>query len=494
MGANKLFLPEVDCQVTCSVVDRKGFLLILLSSILLGIWATVNTIALRNILLVFSAGLSIIYIREWFKMRDVSLIKNHLRRTEFFCWLPSILIMVMFIWVIVHYLLFSQSPQKQWDELTSTWLRALMASVIGFGCALALRRNGSLAWLLWLGLILSFLVLIHQYIPKALANRSLLAIDWFGNYIYWAKFSGVLAGITLFAGTLGLSIDRARRLFTNSGDATSQSSRLQKVSLGFAIALGLFLPIYSFVYIFSAKNGVGVAAILSIFLLVAGGISLVIQFFGKGQNQFSNINWLRWSLACLVVIISSTWLGYQHVKNNPGWESLIEDIQIGVQIDKYQNWQNPGKYGFPNRSDGSSVASNTYERTALIVVGLRLIMNNPIGNGVLRSLRAELQKKNIEYDTHLYTHSAWIDLGLSYGWPGLLILPTALILCLFACIKKYRGPYRGTVTCFSVSFLVLYLVGEYAFQHGIEILLFICALLAGMIFPAQKAIPYRYLV
>ena len=180
---------------------------------------------------------------------------------------------------------------------------------------------------------------------------------------------------------------------------------------------------------------------------------------------------------------------YQHVKNNPGWESLIEDIQIAAQIDKYKHWQNQPKNGLPTRSDGSVVASNTYERTSLMVVGLRLVVNNSIGNGVLRSLPDQMRLGGIEYNFFQYTHSAWIDLGLAYGWPGLLLLPTALLLCLLVSIKKYQGTYRCTVTSLAVSFLVLYLVGEYAFQHGIEILLFVCALLAGLILPGDYKKP-----
>jgi hypothetical protein len=472
--------------------DQKGIALIVLTSFLLGIWATVGTIALRNVLLVLATALSIIYLTQWFKAQPVSFLQNQFRYSSILYWLPSALIMAMFIWVIVHYLFFSQFLQKQWDELTSTWLRSLMASIIGFACALALRRNQSFAWLLSLGLIVSFLVLIYQYIPKALANRSLLATDYFGNYIYWAKFSGVLAGIILFAGTLGFSLDGARRLFTSSSEVTRQTSRFQKIGLGFAITLGLFLPIYSFVYIFSAKNGVGVAAILFIFWLVVGGIYLVIHFFGKGRHQFSNRNQLRWVLSCLIVISTFIWLGYQHIKNNPGWESLIEDIRISVQIDTHQNWKSPPKYGYPKRADGSNVAGNTYERVSWGTVGLRLIADHPLGNGMLRSMPSQMQQVGIEFNDVVYTHSAWIDLGLSYGWPGLLLIPTALLLCLITCIKKYRGPYRATVASLAVSFLVLYLVGEYAFQHGIEILLFISALLAGLIFPNQNSIPDPY--
>ncbi len=472
--------------------DNIGISLILLTSILLGIWATVGTIALRNVLLVLATTLSIIYVSQSFKAQPVSFLQNQFCSSNFLCWLPSVLILVMFLWVIAHYLLLSQFPQKQWDELMSTWLRSFMASIIGFGCALALRRNQSFAWLLGFGLVISFLVLIYQYIPKAIAAQSLFAPDPFGNYIYWAKFSGVLVGTILFAGTLGLSIDGLLRLLVSSSEADKQGSRTRKITLGFMIILGLFLPVYAFVYIFSAKNGIGVVTILFIFWLVVGGFYLVIYFFGKEQNQFFNRNWLRLALGCMIVISALTWLGYQHVKNNSGWESLIEDIRISSQIDTYQNWKSPSKYGYPKRADGSYVASNTYERVAWAIVGLRIIVEKPLGNGTLRDLPNQMRQVGIEFNDASYTHSAWIDLGLSYGLPGLIILPVVLLICLLLCINKSRSPYRATIASLALVFLVLYLVGEYAFQHGIEILFFICALLAGLILLDQKSISDRY--
>ncbi len=61
-------------------------------------------------------------------------------------------------------------------------------------------------------------------------------------------------------------------------------------------------------------------------------------------------------------------------------------------------------------------------------------------------------------------------------------MPAVLLLCLLLCMNRYRGPYRATV-----AFLVLYLVGEYAFRHGIEILLFISTLMAGLVLFDQKS-------
>jgi hypothetical protein len=78
--------------------------LLILSSILLGIWAVKGTIALRNILLVSGTLLSIYYIvQEW---RD-----GHLKEEcTFWKVVPIFLIGLCFIWVVIHYLFFYIDP------------------------------------------------------------------------------------------------------------------------------------------------------------------------------------------------------------------------------------------------------------------------------------------------------------------------------------------------------------------------------------------------
>lgn len=462
-------------------------------SILLGIWATAGTIALRNFLLVVAAVLSIIYIRKYSKVNHDSFLEIQSWRRDPLCFLPTILVMVMLIWVVLHYVFFSQIPDQQWDELTSTWLRAFLAAIVGFGCAIAVRRNQNYVLILWLGLVVSFMVLVYQYIPKATAIGSLFAPDY-GSYIYRAKFNGVLAGIILFTGALGILMDRLYPLLTDSNTKSGESHRLIKIILLFAITLSLFLPVFSFVFIFNAKNGVGVAAILLVFWFTVGGFFLGIQFFkndGALQLGQKSINLITMYFLIILMFLS---FFFVQVKINPGWEFLFEDIHISAQVHSIENWKSPNKYGYPKRSDGSTVAGNTYERVAWAVVGLTIIIDHPLGNGVQRGLPSQMQQAGVNFNESAYTHSAWIDFGLSYGLPGMLLLPTALLLCLIACIKKYRGANRATVASMAVSLLTLYTLGEYAFQHGIEILFFLSALLSGLILPNQKSISNHYSV
>lgn len=461
--------------------DQTGLILILTSSALLGIWATMHTIALRNVLLVFGGVMAIYYWTEYLK----DLYKDSFKsRIPCAAWSPLTLVALMFLWVVIHFAFFSVDPQRQLDELTSTWMRAILATLIGSATGLALIRNREIFPVLWLGLVFSFLFLMGQYIPKALQRQNIFGIDFFSDYVYWAKFNGVLAGTILIAGLLGLLIDYFRiEVAQGRNNGTNARSRIKATYLIPIYSLfGIFLAIYSFVFIFDAKAGVGLSVILIGFWILVGLGFLVLKALGsRGQNNLS-IVYVRLIGLFALIVLALSFLSYKHIKNNPGWESLFTDIAISAQIDRHLNWQNPGKYGYPKRDDGTTVAGNTYERVSWATVGLRLISTKPFGNGLFRSFPEQVKQLAPEFSSTgiVYTHSAWIDLGLSFGIGGLILIPLSLFIALGRAVVGLSGRYKATIITLSLAILVLYSVGEYAFQQGIEILFYICGLLGGL--------------
>jgi hypothetical protein len=183
--------------------------------------------------------------------------------------------------------------------------------------------------------------------------------------------------------------------------------------------------------------------------------------------------------AFFLVVVSLSWFTAKHIKNNPGWGSLFEDMAISAQIDTHHFWKGTGA-PLPLRKDGTPVAINTYERVALAALGMRLITLNPIGNGSLRSLQEDAKKIEPKYQSHPYTHSAWIDLGLSFGLPGLFFLPIAFVSILVCAVLNSRIRFRATIITMAIAILILYLVGEYAFGHSIEMLFFLAGFLCGL--------------
>ena len=474
-------------------LDKSGLVLVLISSVLLGIWATMNTIALRNVLLWIGALIALTYWWDWFKTNKAN---QTLPTLSGIYWLAVILIGLMFIWVVIHYFLFAQNPQQQFSELKSTWLRSFLAVIIGSATGLALNRSSRFMPWLWLGLLLSFVVLIYQYIPKAIAKQSLFVVDWFGGYIFWAKFNGVLAGTILIAGLLGLLIDSIWQSKTKDNTIspvmpTDQKTAsypygevmevglMSRIAIPIYVFVGIFFSAYASVFIFDAKVGVGMALVLIVFWLGIGLLFILKNAVSEPDKQRRRAFLMKSFIVFSLAVTSLTWLTAKHIKNNPGWNSLFEDISISTQIDTHHNWKGDGG-ALPLRKDGTPVAGNTYERVALGTLGIRLIALNPIGNGSLRSLKDDAKKIEPNYRTHSYTHSAWIDLGLSFGMPGLLFLPIAFISLLICAALNSKIRFRATIITTSIAILILYLVGEYAFNHSVEMLFYLAGLLCGL--------------
>jgi hypothetical protein len=210
------------------------------------------------------------------------------------------------------------------------------------------------------------------------------------------------------------------------------------------------------------------------------GLLFILKNAASEQDKQRRKAFLMKSLiAFILVAMGLFWFTAKHIKNNPGWGSLFEDMAISAKIDTHHNWKGTGA-ALPLRKDGTPVALNTYERVAFATLGARLIALNPLGNGSLRSFREDAKKIEPNYQNHPYTHSAWIDLGLSFGLPGLLFLPIALTALLLCGVVNPRIRFRATIITMAIAILILYLVGEYAFQHGVEILFYLAGLLCGL--------------
>jgi hypothetical protein len=453
--------------------NQLGIGLVFISSVLLGIWATRDTIALRNILLVLGSVLSLIYIMLEFRLHHLAS-----QLTWKNC-LPLTLIGLIFAWVVFHYFFLSRYPELQFDELRSTWLRSILAVVLALGTGLAISRAPKLINLLWLGILASFLVLFYQYIPITLAKKSLFAVDWYGpSYIYLAKINGVLMGTILIAGLTGTLIDTAR-----SVNVKSKLIFLTSIYWFF----GVFLAIYSYVYIFMARNGIGLVALLFIAWLTIGIVFFIRNKLKKQTAQIPKFLFI----STLVAILLFGWFGLQHIKSTTGWLSLIDDVYIAVQIEKYPNWRDPATLGYPKKSDGTSVASNTYERAAWATAGATLFLpENPLGLGILNRpyprLLHEKYGKDVSYIPS--THSAWIEFGLAFGYPGALLLLSALVILIVRSPRK-QLIFRATSLSISLSLLFMYTVGELSTAHAVELLFY----WIGLLFAIQTASAQAFL-
>jgi len=444
--------------------DLLGWMLIGTSSILLGIWAVRDTIALRNILLVFGAMVSLVYCIQFFKSNSIRiLLKN---------WIPFILLGLMFCWVVIHYFFLSRFPEIQLHELLSTWFRSGLAVIVALGTGLALSKRPAAINCLWIGILASFVYLFFQYIPKAIAAKSLFTIDY-AYYIYPLKINGVLMGMILVVGLLGTIVDTILR---------AEWKGLGLV--GILWLSGTTAVLYSFVFIFDTRNGMGLAVIMfAIMSLMVIGRVLALLPQKKGVKR---------ALILLVLIICvaglASWLWAEHVKRNPGWSTMWEDTKTSIQVEDYPNWQNLTVMGYPKNATGEEVKRNTYERLAWAVAGLQIFLpENHMGLGILKQPFPILVKEKYPNSGGNIpgSHSAWVDIALAFGYPGAFLFLASLLSVGYLSICT-NSSFKNLVGLMSIGLIQLYMVGEISSQHSIEILCFVISLISALLLPINK--------
>jgi len=212
-----------------------------------------------------------------------------------------------------------------------------------------------------------------------------------------------------------------------------------------------------------------VLTILYIFWLVCILIFLI-------RNQWRKPNLKKMLPHLLVLGISLClffYFAHLQTKINNGWHNIKEDVEVAIQIHRYPNWQNLDELGYPNRSDGTKVTSNTNERIPWATAGTNIIIKYPQGAGMLSYPISLLTQRNLKFATH----SGWVELGLAFGVPILGLIFTALCIIFINAARKFY-PASMSVMGLVVFTFSFYLIGEATIQHGLEILFFI------LVFPA----------
>jgi hypothetical protein len=448
--------------------DRLGTLLIIICSALLGIWAVKHTIALRIGLLWLGSLLSILYIYP--------ILKANYQGISLAGWVSIILLGTIFCWIIFHYFYFSQFPTESYRQLTSIWLRSFLASILAFGCGLAIARQPSKMLWLWVGIFMSYIPLYYLYIQRAINSHSIFAPDLnFDGLLFYGKINGVLIGTLLLSAVGGILMDKLR-------DKNLTHGEILNYSIFFSVTAAAI--IFSYACIFDSRNGTGIALILFMVSLPFVLPSLIKKFTKKYQL---NVIFTSAILMTIIVIVISGVFKFQD-KFNIGWRGFFEDVEIAVQIDKYPNWINFELLNYPVRASGEGVRGNTYVRFAWATAGLRLIYENPLGTGTNHeSLRKILNKKYgvpTQGENPPATHSGLIDLTLAYGVPFSLLLLSTIFFNMFFAVKV-DGVHKCFILAILIAILPLYLFGELSTGHAVEMLFFLLGFISAINFASS---------
>ena len=238
--------------------------------------------------------------------------------------------------------------------------------------------------------------------------------------------------------------------------------------------LGVLVILFAFTTIIDTRNGVGVGIILIASWVIYIGVSKLRQ-----QIRSSKLDW-KIGLAALIPVLLIAIFVQQHLSINRGWNHFIDDVTIAIKIDEVPNWQDVKKYGYPKTASGEQVYPNNYERAAWAAAGIHSITQNPLGYGMLEHSLGKVIRKSYPEAMIRSSHSAWIDLGLAFGIPGLLLTLGALLSTVVLALRS-NSPNRLVVIWIAADLLLTFTIAEVSSKHTIEILFFCIALLNAML-------------
>ena len=437
-------------------------LLLICSSLLLAIWPLPGTIALRHTLLGLGFAVSLLIL---YGHRTILLQKSS--------W-PVWLFFSFFIWLLIHLLVFSHEFNAQLYELQHVWMRCFLAMTMGLALGSVLTneaasnvsgRKNIVTLLLLIGLSGTCLIGFSYYGYSAWHTKQLLNYD-----VLFALYKAKPPFVIGAALALPLSFILIIRSINH------QESRWWLLPSLLIISLSLFAAYFS-----NTKNGIAIFALtLAIFT----------------ANVFFKIHW-SWSrcvLATLIcaLIFSLSYSGIaKHIEKHSAWPSMIANFKVGLDIDHQNYWKNRNIYPQPVNQYGAPVDISTYERTAWFVAGTRLLVENPLGYGLLHHSFGSLAlAKWPDFYKPIgnlrgATHSAWLDFALGLGIPGLLMVLIPLW------VSWYRALFREglwfsyaswTIPIFSFA----YLTTEANGAHFTELLFFMVAFFCGLTLKAHK--------
>jgi hypothetical protein len=438
-------------------------LIICISTVLLAIWSIRDTIALRNVLLVLGALVALFLIKQYLKQ------PQKIASNSIWHYAPIILSACTLVWVGIHYLVFSQDSALQLKDLTSTWVRVLMASMIGAATGLVIKDNPQRSQYLWFGIFCSFAYLLVHYLEAYSQSGALFMPDYYFTSPFSNKINTVLMGGLFIAAICGASATALTSKYSPS------YPRIIYIYWAIAVAIILF----AYTTIIDTRNGLGVGLIL----LSAWVLYVFCVMLGR-QLLTRTLNWKRGLLILLPILFIFIFV-QQHLNINRGWNNFFEDISIGFQIDEVPNWQNIQKFGYPKTPSGEEVYPNNYERAAWAAAGVRTIQENPLGYGLLEHSLGKMIQKSYPEAVIRSSHSAWVDFGLAFGIPGLALVLGALISTIALAIRSH-SPNKLLVVWMAFSLLLIFTIAEVSSNHTIEILFFCIALLNTMVLEKRR--------
>lgn len=381
---------------------------------LYSIWYYPGTNFLSDLLIIIGALLSVYSIYS-----NLSYLKTKES-------VPFWLLVILLMWIIFHLVFLSNNFSQQLRELVSIWKRVFIVMVYGLGFGIGIAKFRSpfkCLILIYAGMMAPGLIYLFKFFLGAYAAKyALILPDYIILYDeplskYWIyKTAYSVALIPTFAAGLGALLFSALRENNNFRNAIS--------ILGILVSVTVFNLV-------NIKNAAIYLVILTIIVWVFYGV----KCYKESQPPKAAKNFKFKLFIILFITVVTLFTAHQSFKKNSSWNNFLPDIKVGQQVDSYEKWKQFGGNGFPVNEKGEVVSVTNYYRIAWLIVGARLLSENPLGYGLVYRSFASLALIEWPSSTLDQTHCGWLDLALGIGIPGCMLLIFALLLTLYRLVK-----------------------------------------------------------
>jgi hypothetical protein len=225
------------------------------------------------------------------------------------------------------------------------------------------------------------------------------------------------------------------------------------------------------------KNGLVYSFILFILILIL----TIVYEFKRGR--------LIKPLVITVLTLASTIYSVQYIHSTDPWRTIIIDAKPALLTDQYIQWQSSDSYVLPSNSLGREVVPTNYFRTAWAKEGIKLVLQNPLGYGLIEESFGKLARIAWPNSKLSQTHSGWLDLTLGIGIVGALIILSSMLLLIAsfgrmlffdASVNLHNRYYIALVFGALISHLLIWCTVELSQKVFFDALIFWVALACGV--------------
>lgn len=440
------------------VSNRLRMTAVFLASILFIIWPLKHTIAARNTLLFLTVTLSIIW-----------LVINR-PKISYRYFVPAMLLLGVPLWLLAVYYIWPIDLYNQGRELSSTWLRSVVALISGVSIGLMIARGNSIldASILFLGII--FYAVFHTIYFLIIP----VSIDTTYIGFFKSKISATYFILPAFSASFGIFYSR----WVKKGIRSDKKLYgIIKIFLFFVMVVTIFNLI-----IFNSLNGLIVLTFVSIpavVLAIVANRSEIVSGYVKNP-----IN-----LIFLVIAIVFILFGLKNYdeKNSNKFSHLIGDIKVAISTEQSQDWRRdyPAEQNPPTPKDvnGREINGSTYERISWFVDGSKILLEHPMGLGYVNYAYGHYMRSRFPGSRVTKTHSGWLDFALGSGLLGIALIWGAIFLTLHRAYRACsQNNLNGSVSAAGFwvlwSLFLLWFIGELCEREYIEHLYFLIGLIS----------------